>query len=99
MYLSALIFGLLGSVHCAVMCGPIAMVLPKGKHFFNQLSYNFGRISSYLIIGGIFGLIGKGMFLVGLFWFKIIFRQHYWNGLSQQNINDDPKINRGKSDR
>ncbi|MEQ6121629.1 sulfite exporter TauE/SafE family protein [Reichenbachiella sp. MALMAid0571] len=65
MYLSALIFGLLGSVHCAVMCGPIAMVLPKGKHFLNQVSYNFGRITSYLIIGGIFGLIGKGMFLVG----------------------------------
>lgn len=66
MYLSALIFGLLGSVHCMVMCGPIAMVLPKGKHFFNQVSYNFGRITSYLIIGGIFGLIGKGMFLAGL---------------------------------
>ena len=65
MYLSALVFGLLGSVHCAVMCGPIAMVLPKGKHFYNQVSYNFGRITSYLAIGGVFGLIGKGMFLVG----------------------------------
>lgn len=65
LYISAFLFGLLGSVHCAVMCGPIALVLPKGKLLFNQLAYNFGRITSYLIIGGIFGLIGRGLFLVG----------------------------------
>lgn len=65
LYISAFLFGLLGSVHCAVMCGPIALALPKGKLLFNQLAYNFGRITSYLIIGGIFGLIGRGLFLVG----------------------------------
>lgn len=64
-YISAFLFGLLGSVHCAVMCGPIALVLPKGNLLFNQLAYNVGRITSYLIIGGIFGLIGRGLFLVG----------------------------------
>ncbi|MFY0650932.1 MAG: sulfite exporter TauE/SafE family protein [Cyclobacteriaceae bacterium] len=64
-YISALMFGFLGSLHCAVMCGPIAMALPNGRSPVNQISYNLGRITTYLLIGGIFGLIGRGIFLAG----------------------------------
>ncbi|MDG5492185.1 sulfite exporter TauE/SafE family protein [Psychroserpens sp. SPM9] len=68
---SALIFGLLGSFHCIGMCGPIAFMLPvdrtnsikKGVQIF---SYHFGRLLAYGLIGLVFGLIGKGLYLFGV---------------------------------
>ena len=70
MLLSALIFGLLGSFHCIGMCGPIAFMLPvdrsnQTKAFFQILSYHFGRIFTYALIGLLFGLLGKGFYLFG----------------------------------
>jgi sulfite exporter TauE/SafE len=70
MYLSALIFGLLGSFHCVGMCGPIAFMLPidrenKTKGFFQILSYHFGRLFTYSFIGLLFGFLGKGFYLFG----------------------------------
>src|SRR5210317_413309 len=67
---SALIFGLLGSFHCIGMCGPIAFVLPipkgnKSKSFFGTSLYHIGRILSYSLIGLLFGLLGKGLYLAG----------------------------------
>ena len=66
----AILMGLLGSFHCIGMCGPIAISLPKAGHheltiFGGRLLYNLGRIITYAIIGGIVGLIGKGIFLTG----------------------------------
>lgn len=71
MFYTALIFGILGSFHCMGMCGPIAFLLPvdrennlkKGMQIF---LYHLGRISSYAIIGAIFGLLGKSISLFGL---------------------------------
>jgi sulfite exporter TauE/SafE len=68
---SAFILGLVGSLHCGVMCGPIVLATSTlnqtGKTIFiiRQLAYNMGRIFTYLIIGAIIGLIGKGLSLVG----------------------------------
>jgi len=71
MWISALIFGLLGSFHCVGMCGPIAFLLPVDhKNNFRKLGqislYHFGRLSSYAIIGLLFGLLGKSFKLFGL---------------------------------
>jgi len=71
MLISALIFGLLGSFHCVGMCGPIAFLLPVDhKNNFKKLGqialYHFGRLSSYAIIGLLFGLLGKSFSLFGL---------------------------------
>ena len=71
MLISALIFGLLGSFHCVGMCGPIAFLLPvdhkNNVRKLGQISlYHFGRLSSYAIIGLLFGLLGKGFSLFGL---------------------------------
>jgi len=71
MLLSGFIFGLLGSFHCIGMCGPIAFMLPvdrtnKTKRFFQILSYHFGRLFTYSLIGLIFGLLGKGISLFGM---------------------------------
>lgn len=70
MLFSALILGLLGSFHCIGMCGPIAFVLPLNRE--NNLKkviqislYHFGRLLTYSFIGLIFGLVGKGLFLMG----------------------------------
>lgn len=67
---TALVLGLAGSFHCIGMCGPIAFILPvdrssKSKLFFQIFLYHFGRILSYAIIGILFGLIGKGLYLAG----------------------------------
>lgn len=67
---TALILGLAGSFHCIGMCGPIAFLLPvdrssKSKMFFQTFLYHFGRLLSYSIIGILFGLIGKGLYLAG----------------------------------
>lgn len=70
MFLSAIIFGLLGSFHCIGMCGPIAFMLPvdrtnKVKQFFQITSYHLGRLLTYSLIGFLFGLLGKGFYFFG----------------------------------
>lgn len=70
MLFSALVFGLLGSFHCIGMCGPIAFMLPvdrtnQVKQFFQILSYHLGRLTTYSIIGLIFGFLGKGFKFFG----------------------------------
>jgi len=52
------------------MCGPIAFVLPVNKTNKLQTAlgtalYHLGRILSYSIIGLLFGLLGKGLYLAG----------------------------------
>lgn len=71
LYIFALMTGLVGSLHCIGMCGPIAMALPLGKKSWGvrtagSLSYNIGRTITYGILGGLFGLLGKGIQLAGL---------------------------------
>ena len=71
MLTSALVLGLLGSLHCLGMCGPIAFMLPLEQNNnvkkTVQLSiYHFGRLLAYGIIGLLFGLLGKGLSLFGI---------------------------------
>ncbi len=71
MMLSALILGLMGSLHCVGMCGPIAFMLPVDrsnnfKKFSQIFIYHLGRLSAYGIIGLLFGLVGKGLYVFGL---------------------------------
>lgn len=70
MFISALIFGLLGSFHCVGMCGPIAFMLPvdhsnTSKKVLQIIIYHVGRLLSYSILGLVFGLIGKSLYLFG----------------------------------
>lgn len=71
MLISAFVLGLLGSFHCVGMCGPIAFMLPVDrtnsyKKTLQIAIYHFGRLLSYSIIGLIFGLVGKGLYIFGL---------------------------------
>lgn len=68
---SAFIFGILGSFHCVGMCGPIAFMLPvdrsnSTKKVFQIFSYHFGRIIAYSLIGLVFGLVGKSLYIFGM---------------------------------
>ncbi len=63
--------GLMSSFHCLGMCGPIAMAAPVIKtnwvtEFLSRITYNFGRIFSYSIIGMIMGLLGNVVLLSGI---------------------------------
>lgn len=68
---SAISLGLVSNFHCLGMCGPIALAVPVKSHSVGSrltsiLIYNAGRILTYAIIGGIFGVFGQGISLVGL---------------------------------
>jgi hypothetical protein len=73
---AAIIVGLLGSSHCLGMCGGIVAALnmgvtdgPAGKPqslLVYQLSYNGGRISSYLLVGLLAGWLGAGLVQIGI---------------------------------
>ena len=68
---SALIFGLLGSLHCIGMCGPIAFMLPVDrsnslKKILQISSYHLGRLLAYGTIGLLFGILGKSLYIFGL---------------------------------
>ena len=71
MLYSAFIFGLISSLHCIGMCGPIAMMLPvdrqnEAKKVTQIVTYHLGRLTAYGSIGLVFGLLGRGFFLAGL---------------------------------
>lgn len=68
---TAFTIGLVGSLHCVGMCGPIALALPyQGQQRWvaasNVLLYNSGRVITYALIGLVIGTLGKGLFLAGL---------------------------------
>ena len=76
-YITALLVGILGGVHCLGMCGGVVGGLTFSletqvqsnwwRMLSFQLVYNIGRISSYVIIGAVFGLVGAGLGSVAAF--------------------------------
>jgi len=69
--------GAAGSLHCVGMCGPLSLALPtyhlsKTKKFISLLLYQFGRIITYSIVGLVFGLAGRRIYMAGFqHWFSI----------------------------
>lgn len=71
MLYAAFLLGLISSLHCIGMCGPIAMVLPVSqrnpeKKALQVITYHLGRIISYSLLGLFFGIVGRGFYLAGL---------------------------------
>lgn len=67
---SGFIIGLVGSLHCIGMCGPIVVALPvKGFSTFRliitRLLYNIGRVITYSFLGLLFGILGKNLNILG----------------------------------
>lgn len=71
MLYSALLLGLISSLHCIGMCGPIAMMLPVSRKnpaekVIQILIYHLGRLTAYASLGLIFGLLGRGFYMAGI---------------------------------
>lgn len=67
----AFFLGLLGSLHCAAMCGPLMLALPVlsggvGRFVSGRIIYQVGRVMTYSILGVGAGLVGRSIFVVGL---------------------------------
>lgn len=62
--------GLASSLHCIGMCGPLSLAMPvaglrKNQRYVNLFFYQTGRIITYISIGMVTGLIGRGILLAG----------------------------------
>ena len=100
---AAFLVGILGSSHCIGMCGGIVSALGVGiengpgqkssTRFGFHISYNAGRIFSYLLIGMIAGFIGSAMVKIGSpFYARILaalfmialglYLANWWRGLA-----------------
>ena len=73
LFLSMLALGVVSSLHCAGMCGPLVMtyaVRGEGSSFGGRLaqhsSYQSARMVSYLLVGAMLGAIGSALDLVGI---------------------------------
>lgn len=63
--------GLVGSIHCIGMCGPLVMALPMNSlsNFQKGVSillYHIGKITSYFLLGILLGLFGSQLPLYGV---------------------------------
>ncbi len=75
--ITALMVGFLGGVHCLGMCGGVVGALTFSleskaqaswwRMLAFQLAYNIGRISSYVIIGALFGFLGSSLSSIATF--------------------------------
>ena len=76
--ITGFVLGLISSFHCVGMCGPLALSLPvhhlvKLRQTAAIFLYNIGRVVSYSLIGVLFGLVGRTIYLAGFQqWFSIV---------------------------
>lgn len=76
--ISGLALGAISSFHCVGMCGAIAFSIPTHhlssfKKVAAILLYNIGRVTTYSIIGLLFGALGRQILMSGFQqWFSII---------------------------
>lgn len=65
--IAGIVLGFMGSLHCAVMCGPIALALPMGRSgkYLTHLVHQSGRVTTYAILGAVAGSLGGGLSLAG----------------------------------
>ncbi|WP_224242795.1 sulfite exporter TauE/SafE family protein [Hyalangium gracile] len=63
--LGAFTVGLTGSVHCLLMCGPLACaglpLAPGPERRRAVLAYQGGRVAAYMVVGGTLGALGSGV--------------------------------------
>jgi uncharacterized protein len=68
--ISGFILGVVGSLHCIGMCGPLSLAIPMGhlsdtKKIMMLLLYQTGRIITYATIGLLTGIVGRTIYLAG----------------------------------
>lgn len=68
---AGILLGLAGSLHCVGMCGPLALGLPVQQYGALRKAaalglYHAGRIVTYSLLGLLFGLAGRRLYLAGM---------------------------------
>jgi len=75
--ISGFILGFAGSLHCVGMCGPLSLALPTHHlpaplKLLSLFVYQLGRVLTYSLLGLLFGLAGRGIYIAGVQqWFSI----------------------------
>lgn len=72
LYITALVLGLAGSLHCLGMCGPLFMAASgfyetPQKFVLPLILHHTGKIVSYAFLGLLMGMIGK---VISIIWFQ-----------------------------
>jgi sulfite exporter TauE/SafE len=69
MYSIAFITGMISSLHCIGMCGPLALSIPgfrnTGNRILEKIAYNLGRILTYSFLGFLIGILGRKLWIIG----------------------------------
>lgn len=64
----AFLLGLASSLHCVGMCGPLSLSVPLGRAGNSAITvylYQAGRVLTYVMVGLIAGVLGRGVLLSG----------------------------------
>lgn len=66
--LAAITLGIVGSLHCVGMCGPLVLAMPRrgaGRwHFLaERLLHIIGKSTSYAVMGVVVGMVGRGLLM------------------------------------
>ncbi len=69
--LSGFLIGLVGSLHCIGMCGPIVIAISSVDQkpsvlILQRVLYHFGKALTYALMGAVFGLLGNHIKLSGM---------------------------------
>ncbi len=71
-FVAGAIMGLVASLHCAVMCGPLLLAmnptagLPRHQVCLRMLVYHAGRLFTYALLGGLVGAVGEKLIPEGI---------------------------------
>ncbi|MFN7539367.1 MAG: sulfite exporter TauE/SafE family protein [Bacteroidota bacterium] len=68
--LTALLMGALSSLHCVGMCGPLVLSSPivglsGSNKWVGWVSYHGGRLTTYVLIGILLGVMGRSISIAG----------------------------------
>lgn len=70
--ITVLAASLLGSTHCAGMCGPFVLIIAGAKRDisfpFRLAAYHFGRLTTYVTLGVVAGALGASLNLASGLW-------------------------------
>jgi sulfite exporter TauE/SafE len=76
--LAASMMGLAGSLHCVGMCGPLISMMPydrssRIKFIATKTLNHLGRITTYVVLGVVFGFMGQAIVAAGFQqWLSIV---------------------------
>ena len=66
MFGTGFVLGIVGGMHCIVMCTPVVFALQPVRNTWQSVIYHAGRLSVYVLLGFFAGMLGDGLAWFGL---------------------------------